>query len=69
MSLTAMATHARSEAIGGELASAEVVDSQEGDAVVRRGVGTTRGDSGVVGGGGVGQLADGTQCTKDETKL
>ena len=59
MSATAAAAPARSEAIGRELASAEVVDGRGGDAVVGRGVGTTGGGGGVVGGGGVRELADG----------
>lgn len=59
MSATAATTPARSEAIRGELAGAEVVDSRGGDAVVGRGEGTTRGRGGVVGRGGVRELADG----------
>ena len=61
---TAAATSARSETIGGELASTEVVNGRGGDAVVWRGVGTTGGGGRVVGGGGVRVLADGVGQVK-----
>ena len=59
MRATAAAAPARSETIGRELATAEVVDGRGGDAVLGWGVGTTRGSGGVVGRGGVRVLADG----------
>lgn len=56
---TAAAAPARSKAIGRELATAEIVDGRGGDAVVRRGVGTTWRGGGVVGRGGVRVFSDG----------
>jgi len=58
VSAAATAASARSETIGRELSTAEVVDGGGRDTVIGRGVGTTRGGR-VVGGGGVGVLADG----------
>ena len=59
MGATAAPAPARSETIGRELATAEVVDGRGGDAVLGRCVGTTGGGSRVVGGGGVRVFTDG----------
>lgn len=64
VSATAAAAPARSEAIGRELASAQVVHGGGRDAVVGRGVGATGGGSRVVGGGSVRVLADGVSQVK-----
>ena len=70
MRATAAAAPARSETIGREVATAEVVGRRGGDAILGWGVGTTRGSGGVVGRGGVRVLADGVgQVESVEVKM